>query len=185
MVPLKPCGAAHLLPDLSSHLTAHTEQRKHKPNNCKPVSFAFLLARALLLLRKLIFFCQDIASFISPQLMKTVQPAKQGCILKTNNILDDYFWWKLVLVIKNDWRSLEKCFCQITVLLVSGDVLAKQGEQCTEIFLCVLWHCPSPGPKSHWASLLRSSFILDMILFQKKQKHKKPSSETNVIFLFW
>lgn len=45
-------GASPLWTDLSPHLTAHTEQRKHKANNCKPVSFAFLPDHVPLPLRR-------------------------------------------------------------------------------------------------------------------------------------
>lgn len=75
--------------------------------------------------------------------MKTAQPTKQSRILKTNIVLGEYFWWKLALAIKNNWRGLRKCCCQVTVLLVSGDVFAKQGERCKEIFMSVLLLCPS------------------------------------------
>lgn len=165
-------------PVFSPHSTHWTEKAQ-----AKQLQTSFLCPSSescVASLEKTDFFCQDIGPFISPQLMKTVQPAKQGYILKTNIILDDYFWWKLVLVIKNDWRSLEKCFCQITVLLVSGDVLAKQGKQCTEIFLCVLWHCPSLGPKSPWDSA--QIFIYSWHDFDYKKKNLQWNKH---FFLFW
>lgn len=45
-------GASPRRTDLSPHLAAHTEQRKHEANNCKPVSFAFLLDYVPLPLRR-------------------------------------------------------------------------------------------------------------------------------------
>lgn len=62
---------------------------------------------------------------------------------------------------------LEKRSCQITALLVSGD-MAKQQQHHTEIFLHVT--LPSLGLKSFWASLCRSSYILSIFLLHKNNQ---------------